>query len=181
MTRKSNAKAAWGRSRRNSLYAAMIAVVAFLTAGNAAQAQERAEAQAVTLRPLSIVNLSDLEFGTLIAGTSAGSVTVNPNNDNRTYTGGLTGGANDGAAARFLTYGGPRQFIFVTRGPFPILTREGGSETMRVDRLTLNGSTFRFLDEEGLLDLRVGGRLRVNANQAPGRYSGTFEITVTYF
>ncbi|MEM1132235.1 MAG: DUF4402 domain-containing protein [Pseudomonadota bacterium] len=181
MTRKDIAKAVVGHGLRTRLYAAALMAVLFFAIGTAAHAQERAEAQAVTLQPLSIVNLSDLEFGTLISGDSAGTVVINPNNDNRTVSGGVTGGANGGAAARFLTYGGPLQFIFVTRGPFPVLTREGGSETMNVDLLTLNGSTFRFLDEAGLLDLRVGGRLNVGANQAPGRYSGTFEITVTYF
>jgi hypothetical protein len=52
---------------------------------------------------------------------------------------------------------------------------------MNVSGLTLNGPTFRFLDEAGVLDLRVGGTLQVGANQAPGTYRGTFQINVTYF
>ncbi|MEO1046216.1 MAG: DUF4402 domain-containing protein [Pseudomonadota bacterium] len=181
MTRKILAGGAWGRSLHNQLIAAALAAASFCATGTAAQAQERADAQAVTLRPLSLVNLSDLEFGSMISGNSTGTVVVNASTDARTVSGGVTAGSSGGAAARFLTFGGPLQFIFVTRGPLPVLTRDGGSETMRVDQLTLNGPTFRFLNEAGVLDLRVGGRLRVGANQTPGTYRGTFEITVTYF
>jgi hypothetical protein len=52
---------------------------------------------------------------------------------------------------------------------------------MNVSGLTLNGPTFRFLDEAGVLDLRIGGTLQVEANQASGTYRGTFQINVTYF
>lgn len=181
MTRKHIAMPAWGRGLRYHLSAALLGAASLFATGTVAHAQERADAQAVTLQPLSIVNLSDLEFGSLIAGDSSGTVVINPANDARTTSGGVTAGSTGGAAARFLTFGGPLQFISITRGPLPVLRREGGTETMNVNQLTLNGPTFRFLNEAGLLDLRVGGRLIVAANQAPGQYSGTFEITVTYF
>lgn len=146
-----------------------------------ALAQDTADSSAVVLQPLELVNLSDLEFGSIVAGDTAGTVTIAATDDSRTLSGGLVGGSRDGAAARFLTFGGPLQFIFVSRGPLPVLTRDGGTETMNVSSLILNGPTFRFLDAAGVLDLRVGGTLQVNADQAPGNYRGTFQINVTYF
>lgn len=132
------------------------------------------------LRPLSIINISDLNFGTMLAGTG-GTVEINPVSDARSVNGGILEAGGAPAAAQFLTFGGPLQILQVRRGPLPVLQREGGSETMQVELLTLNGPVNRFINAEGLLDLRVGGRLRVGADQAPGVYSGTFEIFVNYF
>ncbi len=137
--------------------------------------------QANVLQPLQIINISDLRFGTILRGTTAGTVVINPNTSARTKTGGPTLVGNDGGAAQFLTYGGPLQFVQVNRGPLPVLTRQGGGGTMNVTGLTLNGPVNRFLSSAGILDLRVGGTLAVGANQPSGRYSGTFDIIVTYY
>jgi len=170
----------WGhRSQRAALACALLSVV---LGGGQAQAQTgTATAKAITLRPLSIVKLRDLDFGTLIAGPAAGTVTIDPEDGSRSTTGGVGAAGGAPQAAQFYTYGGPRQYIQVTRGPFPTLARVGGGATMTVDELTLNGATFRYLNTSGVLDLRVGGRLRVGANQLAGDYAGNFTITVTYY
>lgn len=157
----------------------MLAAVAGATPALAAGAT--GTAAAVTLRPLSIVNTEDLDFGTLLRGTTAGTVVLDPTNDSRTTTGGVTLAGGSPNAAQFYTYGGPLQYVQVTRGALPVLNRVGGGASMNVTQLTLNGPTTRFLSSAGLLDLRVGGTLAVNANQQEGDYAGTFQITVTYF
>ena len=136
---------------------------------------------AVTLRPLSIVNTEDLNFGTMLRSASAGTVVIDPTNDARSVTGGVTAAGGTPRAAQFFTYGGPLQNVQVNRGPLPVLNRAGGGASMNVTALTLNGPTLRFLTLAGLLDLRVGGTLAVGANQLEGDYSGTFQIIVTYF
>ncbi len=143
-------------------------------------APQSATAEAVTLRPLSIVNTDDLIFGTMLRGTTAGTVVIDPFTDGRATTGGVTAAGGSPAAARFVTYGGPLQNLQVNRGPLPVLTNGTGG-TMNVTNLTLNGPVLRFLTAAGVLDLRVGGTLAVAANQAEGVYSGTFQIIVTYF
>ena len=56
-----------------------------------AQAATRAApVEAVTIRPLSLVETEDLDFGTLIAGSVAGTATINANSGVRTTTGGVT-------------------------------------------------------------------------------------------
>lgn len=138
-------------------------------------------ANAITLRPLSILNITELDFGTNAAGATAGTVVINPNDDARTTTGGVVPAGGTPNAGKFYTYGGPLQSVQVNRGPLPVLNRAGGGATMTVTQLTLNGPTLRYLDTAGLLDLRVGGTLAIGANQLAGSYSGTFQIIVTYF
>jgi hypothetical protein len=135
----------------------------------------------ITLRKLSILNLSDLNFATNIAGPSAGTVVIDPDDDGRVTTGGTIAGGGSPQAAKFYTYGGPLQNLQVNRGALPVLNRVGGGGSMNVTGLTLNGPIVRFLNAAGLLDLRVGGTLAVGANQPAGAYAGTFEIIVTYY
>jgi Domain of unknown function (DUF4402) len=158
-----------------------IVVLAMLAGTPAFAATTNSNAKAITLRPLSIINLSDLDFATNISGTTAGTVVIDPTTDARSVTGGVVAAGGTPQAAQFYTYGGPLQTLQVFRGPLPILNRAGGGATMNVTGLTLNGPTTRFLNAAGLLDLRVGGTLAVGANQMSGSYSGTFQIIVNYF
>jgi Domain of unknown function (DUF4402) len=158
-----------------------IVVLAMLAGTPAFAATANSNAKAITLRPLSIINLSDLDFATNISGTTAGTVVIDPTTDARSVTGGVVAAGGTPQAAQFYTYGGPLQTLQVFRGPLPILNRAGGGATMNVTGLTLNGPTTRFLNAAGLLDLRVGGTLAVGANQMSGSYSGTFQIIVNYF
>lgn len=158
-----------------------LAHAALCAATPAWSATATAPARAITIRPLSLLNLGDLDFATNAAGATAGTVIIDPTNDVRTTTGGVVAAGGTPLAARFITYGGPLQTIQVNRGPLPVLTRVGGGATMNVTNLTLNGPVNRFLTGAGLLDLRVGGTLAVSANQLAGTYSGTFQIIVTYF
>ena len=72
------------------------------------------------------------------------------------------------------------------------LRRVGGAgtpaEVMVVDQLTANapllsgrGFDFRVVPANGLLDIRIGGRLQVAGDQVPGDYEGAFEITIDYY
>ncbi len=162
------------------LHARALAFAAMLAPASAMAAGAGAPTEAVLLRPLSIVNTDDLQFGTMLRGVTAGTVVIDPFTDIRTTTGGVTAAGGNPAAARFVTYGGPLQTLQVNRGPLPVLTNGTGG-TMAVTQLTLNGPVTRFLSAAGVLDLRVGGTLAVSANQPEGVYSGTFQIIVTYF
>jgi Domain of unknown function (DUF4402) len=167
------------RGRRAALCVLIAAASFATTAAYAATAANTA--RAITLRPLSLLNLRDLNFADNISGATGGTVIVDPTTDARTTTGGVTAAGGTPQAAQFYTYGGPLQNIQVNRGPLPVLNRVGGGATMDVTGLTLNGPVLRFLNAAGLLDLRVGGTLNVTANKLPGSYVGTFQIIVTYF
>lgn len=138
-------------------------------------------ASVITLRKLSLLNLSDLNFATNIVGTTAGTVVIDPDDDSRTTTGGAIAAGGVPQAAKFYTYGGANLSLQVNRGALPVLNRVGGGGAMNVTELTLNGPVLRYLNAAGLLDLRVGGTLAVGANQPSGAYTGTFQIIVTYY
>jgi hypothetical protein len=154
---------------------------AVLATGGAQAATQAGSAKVITLKPLSIVKLRDLDFGRLAAGTTAGTVVIDPTTDARSTTGGVLAAGGTPLAAQFYTYATGNQTLQVTRGALPVLNRAGGGATMNVTQLTLNGPVLRVIGAAGLLDLRVGGTLAVAATQLDGNYSGTFDITVTYF
>lgn len=149
-------------------------------ATGAPAATASATVKTVTLHPLSIVKIRDLDFGIITTSAAAGTVVIDPNLSARSTTGGTVAGGGAPQAAEFYTYGTPRTSLQVNRGPLPILTRVGGGATMAVTELTLNGTTTYFTDGAGFFDLKVGGTLTVNANQPEGTYLGTFDIIVTY-
>jgi Domain of unknown function (DUF4402) len=151
------------------------------TSAGAQAATQTGTAKAITLKPLSIVKLRDLDFGRLLSGTTAGTAAIDPTTDARSTTGGVTAAGGTPLAAQFYTYATGNQTLQVNRGPLPVLTRAGGGATMNVTQLTLNGPVLRVIGPAGLLDLRVGGTLAVAANQMDGTYSGNFDIIVTYF
>ncbi|HTK78648.1 MAG TPA: DUF4402 domain-containing protein, partial [Gemmataceae bacterium] len=60
------------------------------------------------------------------------------------------------------------------------LTRSGGTETMSVSNWTLDGPTNRKVGANEAFQFGVGAQVSVAANQAPGTYVGTFNVTVHY-
>ena len=159
--------------------------LAALTAGACGQearaAKAGAKASVITIKPLSILQLEDLDFGTFAATASGGTVVIEPVDGGRSTTGGVVANGGSPRAAQFLTYATAGSVLLVTRGPLSVLTREGGGATMAVTALTLNGPTARVVNPAGVLDLRVGGTLAVGPNQLDGIYTGSFTVTVTYF
>ena len=160
---------------------ALSVALAVAGSGAAQAASAPATDKATVLRPLSILKISDLEFGTLIATATAGTAVIDPFTDLRTTTGGTTAAGGSPKAAQFLTYGTQGSILQVNRGPLPVLNRAGGGASMNVTQLTLNGPVLRVVNPAGVVDLRVGGTLAVAANQLAGDYSGTFDIILTYF
>ena len=178
---------------RDQIYSRIIAclliVLAALTSAPAAYAQSAdTEATAVTIGPMSVVKTSDLNFGNLIAGTTNGTMTIDTRNGNSSVTGGVVQAGGATSRANFIIYG-PRNQIVRIRIPSTILiNRNGGGANMRIDQMSVGNANRSLgtnvvgrLSRTGVFDLTVGGRLRVNANQQQGAYSGTFDMTVDYF
>lgn len=167
----------WGRPGQ-------FAALALLAIGmpTAAQAEvASATATALTLRPLSLVKTADLEFGSLIPSATAGRATIDANTNVRTVTGGVTGATGATPQAAEFTAAGVFGVVALISLPSSFtITRSGGTETMSVTNITTNGGIGRPFLGAGTIDIRIGGRLNVGANQAPGVYSGTFSLTVNY-
>jgi hypothetical protein len=153
-------------------------------------AQVVGRSEAVVVERLSLVKVEDLEFGKIVAGGTAGTITISPDGS-RAANGGALGVSTGFHPAAFAGYGFRNQNLLISVGSnSPIISRVGGSETMRFDTFTIGSvppttlstvpRTFRINSTSGMFAFTVGATLRVNARQAPGIYQGTFSITVSY-
>lgn len=169
---------------------AIAAALAGAATSTAAQATNQpGTVNAVVVRPNTLVKTDDLDFGSLIGGTAGGTVTINPVTNARTTTGGVTPAGSGAHRAAFQGTGGIL-FITVTGSNSVTLTRTGGGAapmTATLTRamttsgggITLLGPSVTLLPS-GVQTYYVGGTLTVPANQPPGDYSGTFQLTVNY-
>ncbi|HQA18623.1 MAG TPA: DUF4402 domain-containing protein [Novosphingobium sp.] len=184
------------------LWRGFCALLAFTCAGlicapAAAQtASATAGSQAVVVEPLSLIKVADLNFGKIAARPTAGTVTVDPNTGACTVTGPIlsVGGCH---FAEFAGMGVRNMRVRFQIPTTVTLTGPGGA-TMVADTFTLgiapdlifiggngnglgNGNKrYQIVSSTGIFTFRIGARLNVGANQAPGIYTGTFPVTVQY-
>ncbi|QIQ87254.1 DUF4402 domain-containing protein [Erythrobacter sp.] len=178
-------------SARRALAALCAVLAAMIAAPASAQdAAGSSDARTLVLTPLSFVKDTDLDFGQVVASDTAGTVTMDTAG-NLSVTGGVTAAGGNPIPARFWGYGTFNQtlLINVDRNNY-ILTREGGTETMRLDRLSIGSvppirirtrpTRFRIANPDGFFAFTIVGRLRVGANQPTGVYRGEFVVSLEY-
>ena len=164
------------------------ATTAIVAAPTHAQASSQGEAEAIVLRPLSFFKVNDLDFGSIVASGAAGTVRLHPDGS-RSATGGVTLAGSGGEPARFAGLGSYNRQVNISLGSNSIWIT-GPGQRMRVRTFEI-GSTptailstsptrFRIATPLGNYNFPVGATLEVNANQAPGDYSGSFTITLNY-
>jgi spore coat protein U-like protein len=168
-------------------YGSALAVIAMIP--SIAQADTfSGDAQISILRPLSFIQVENLDFGSIISGTSAGTVTLSPTNV-RSATGGVVLKGAGFQTARFAGMGSQNQRVRIRITPNSILLT-GPGPSMTVDNFTINPGTtllqtgnspnYRIQPANGIFWFTVGGRLNVGANQPSGSYFGTFTATLDY-
>lgn len=174
-----------------------IKVIAVALAGAATGLSSMAAAQladadastrAIILRPNTLVKVEDLDFGSMISGPTAGTVTVSAITNARTTAGGVT--PVGGGALRALFQGtGGAVLIIITGSNSATLARIGGgapsmTATLTRARQTAGGpvalANTAIVLGGGFQTYYVGGTLTVPANQPPGDYVGSFTLTVNY-
>ncbi len=159
-------------------------LLAFAAAiGAPALAQDADADSTVTLnQAITVTNTQGLDFGRFVAGTTVSLFRLNPT------TGAITQARGDAIAvdsttsvATFTVTGTPLARVRLLNSENRVfLTRVGGTQRMRVNRFRVDGNRTRRLDASGNQVYRVGGQLRVGANQVPGVYEGTFNVVVEY-
>ncbi|MGB7407363.1 MAG: DUF4402 domain-containing protein [Pontixanthobacter sp.] len=161
---------------------------AIAPAAGAQESTDGASAAAI-VEPLQITKTADLDFGTLVPnGTGFGRVRIHARTGARRTNANVTAMGTDGfQRAQFELTGQPRTMISLTTSS-PVITLTGPGVAMRMDRMKVNRNnggqrnlpqTFR-LGRTGTINIGFGGRLRVASDQAPGKYSGTFDLIATY-
>ncbi len=174
------------RSGAGAVLGALFALMA--TPAFAQPDVKQGQAQVGVVTPLSFIQTEQLHFGRIISKPTAGTVTVAPDGA-RTQTGGivLTGAIHQ--PAEFAGLGTLNQRVQISLGASSIFITGPGTK-MRVHTFVI-GSTptavlttapqvFRIAGANGGFRFPVGATLDVNANQAPGTYTGTWTITLNY-
>lgn len=164
--------------RRSALAGLALSASALLFVGSSAfAASQDVQSTANIIQPLSIQLNSDfasLDFGDIVAGNTAGTVTI-ALDGSRTNTGGATLAGGDYNVAVF-TVNGEGGHSYVLSVPQSV-TLDNGTDTMTA-ALSHTGSGT--LDQSGQETITVGGTLDVGANQAQGAYTGIFNVTANY-
>ncbi len=163
-----------------------LALVAPATAQNSAPAPARA----FLVTPLSFVKQTDLDFGLIVPGDADGEVNID-SEGTVTTTNGITVLAGTAQPARFWGYGDFNQTVLINIDQNTyLLTRDGGSETMLFDRVTIgsrppiritrNPRRFRIINPDGYFSFTIAGRLQVASDQVAGVYNGEFTVSLEY-
>ena len=130
-------------------------------------------------RQIAITKTQDLNFGTIVPSLdAAGTATVGLSNTISTVNLVASNTTNVRSAA-YSVVGNPLAEFTVT---IPTsINLSNGSQSMLVDQFTRTGGTTPLvLSSTGSHAVRVGATLNVNANQAAGTYTGSFDVTVAY-
>jgi hypothetical protein len=120
---------------------------------------------------------ADLVFGKLAVGPAPGTVTIAASGA-RTSNGGASLVGSTCGSARFAVTGTPTTAFGIVLPSSTSLV--SGAAHMTVDSFQSTPSGTSVLDGSGRRDLQVGATLHVNAGQARGAYSGSFDVTVAY-
>jgi hypothetical protein len=134
---------------------------------------------AVDPTPITLVNLTTLNFGDVFANATGGSVVVTPAGV-RTATGGLILGSIGPVGAATFTVGGANSSTYAITLPSSTTLASADGSTMVVNAFTSAPASTGLLNSTGTQLLSVGATMTVNPNQEDGNYYGTFPITVSY-
>lgn len=175
---------------RHVAHAVLAALAAIAATQPAIAGTTPGGAEITVVRPLSFVMDDDLDFGTVIRGTTAGTVTIAPDGV-RTPTGGVT--LANGGGHKPASFAGQGTFnqrvdislgsntIFLTGPGAPMRVRDFVIGSTPTAVLTTAPLRFRIAATNGIFVFPVGATLEVAANQTPGKYTGTWTITLEYF
>ncbi|HEV7572869.1 MAG TPA: DUF4402 domain-containing protein [Thermoanaerobaculia bacterium] len=157
-----------------AIFLSLTAVVASAQAAGSASATASAFAKVIT--PIAITKTADLNFGTIISG-STGTVTVSPAGVETAIGATVLNPNPNVSAAQFNVTGEPSTVYTITLPG--TITITNGAQTMSVGGFQSTPAS-GVLSAGGSQALQVGATLNVGTNQAVGSYSGTFSVTVNY-
>ena len=151
---------------------ALISGTAF--AQNSASTTATVNAEIVS--PLKITKEGDLDFGQIAVGSVAGAVRVLVDATASYSVPEMKIPSNIVTPAKFKVTAEEGSHFGISI-PATVLTGEGDDMPINFFHNLLN--TQNIVGSEAI-DLTVGGLLTVNANQEPGEYTGTVQVTVSY-
>ncbi len=165
---------------------ALFSVALFVSAG-AQAATQNATSKALALRPITLVNSTALDFGSIVPGVANGTVTINSRTGVRTRTV-VTLVGSTFSRAQFVATGTVGRIVTLTVSPAAAINITSGANTLVINtlRVSANGGAARTFGQNytipasGTITYNMGGRLNVTANKPAGLYTGTFALTLNY-
>ena len=170
------------KTRTTNFAAALFAVLLLAGAGTASaqnSASASVDAEAKIVAGISLEKVLDLKFGSIVRSAEGGSVTLDPNSGEISYSGVTQGQNSDYQIAEFETTGENDYLYTIALPNEATLTHSGGSATMMVNEFGYSDGA-GVLDGDGLERFNVGATLQVGPNQVTGRYTGSFDVAVQY-
>lgn len=158
--------------------AAVAAVVFMGLSANAAHAASaQANAKANILRQITVTKTADLDFGTIVAGSTASTVAVDAAGARTCGAGLVCSGTT--TAAKFEIGGANGQTVNISSDATVTLNNGVAGNTMSA-ALAPSVSTMLLTATPANNPFYVVGTLSVGASQAEGVYQGTFNVNVNY-
>ena len=149
--------------------ASLFTALLFCTQALAATATGSASAEVDS--GLAISQVTPMNFGTFSAGATAGSISTFG-----IESGGVTT-ISPGNNAKFRVTGAPGESYIFT---MPVnITLSSGANSMTATVVALVDQNY--LDAQGVNEFQIVAQLAVGANQAPGTYIGTYDVSVHHF
>ena len=163
------------------LFAAIILESCLATTISAQNFSASVKGTAVYVVPITISKATDLNFGTIQKGTTAGTVTLTPTGT-RSKTGGVTLLSPTGTVqvASFTVSGTPSSTYTISLPS--TYTIKYSTYSMTVNAFTSSPSGSGILSSGGSQTINVGATLSVGASQTSGTYTNAtgFSVTVNY-
>jgi hypothetical protein len=170
--------------RLNILLAAAAATLVAATPAVAQQTSTTAEARGVVLSPLTLTKVTDLDFGTVAAGTALGTVSINADTGIRTITTGAgqpTLVPSTFSRGEFTGLAQAATTVQLTLVPPTGGQIYSGSNFINVRNMVLDsGGTSRVVPAGGSFTVGVGADFDIAANQPNGTYSALFQVFADY-
>lgn len=173
--------------RFNVCLAALAATVVATPALAAPTASDTtsATARGVVLQAHQLVKATDLDFGVVTVGATAGTVSISADSSGtRTSSGGVTPLPSSFQAASFNGLAAPAETVALTITPPAsnvLISTTNANDKITVNALNLDaGGASRVADSTGAFTVYVGGDFGLAANQNAGVYTAQFQLTADY-
>jgi hypothetical protein len=143
--------------------------------------QATATATATIVSPITIVKVTDMNFGNVVTSAATGTVVLDPASARSTTGGASILVAQPGTvSAASFTVGGTAGFTYSITLPASVIIDDPGlGAPMTVDTFTSTPTPTGTIGAGGTETLSVGATLNVGANQVGGVYTSAAPFTVT--
>ena len=152
-----------------------------LAIGGSQAATESSDVRAeIVARAITLVNTRALDFGKILPFSTAGFVQVDANGSLTVSSAQVTDSSTVATSAWTVTGEPNGRFTISLPVDNTVVLSNLNASTMELTNFGHNAGSSPQLNSTGAAGFNVGARLQVGANQEPGLYSGTFNVTVNY-